>query len=165
MDKNLAPSSYGVFLVALKKRIRETQVRAALSANREMILLYWSIGRDILTRQKEQGWGAQVIDRLAQDLHHAFPSIKGLCNSSLHKFPGAITAAFWTASKRRKNGPGTCGIHWLTDGAGICPCTRSNPDSNGARAAPSRTSEAPCRLLSLAWRTRPSITVSTLSGF
>lgn len=76
MDKNLAPSGYGAFLKALKKRIRETQVRAALSANRELILLYWSIGRDILTRQKEQGWGAKVIDRLAQDLRHAFPSIK-----------------------------------------------------------------------------------------
>ncbi len=65
MDKNLAPSGYGAFLEALKNRIRETRVRTTLSANRELILLYWGIGRDILSCRKEQGWGAKVIDRLA----------------------------------------------------------------------------------------------------
>ncbi len=84
MDKNLAPSGYGVFLEAVKKRIREIQVRAALSANRKLILLYWSIGRDILTRQKEQGWGAKVIDRLARNLKYMrkleSPARKIKCN-------------------------------------------------------------------------------------
>lgn len=83
MDKYPAPSGYGAFLDTIKVRIRETQVRAALSANREMILLYWSIGRDILTRQQEQGWGAKVVDRLAADLRHAFPSIKGFSARNL----------------------------------------------------------------------------------
>ncbi len=46
-------------------------------------MLYWSIGSDILTRQKEQGWGAKVIDRLAQDLRHAFPAIKGFSARNL----------------------------------------------------------------------------------
>jgi hypothetical protein len=40
-------------------------------------LLYWGIGKDILTWQKEEGWGAKVIDRLAADLRKAFPEIAG----------------------------------------------------------------------------------------
>jgi hypothetical protein len=40
-----------------------------------LILLYWSIGRDILARQRAEGWGAKVIDRLAVDLHRAFPEM------------------------------------------------------------------------------------------
>jgi predicted nuclease of restriction endonuclease-like (RecB) superfamily len=42
-----------------------------------MVMLYWSIGRDILQRQESEGWGTKVIDRLAQDLKAAFPDIRG----------------------------------------------------------------------------------------
>ncbi|OQC36890.1 MAG: hypothetical protein BWX66_01349 [Deltaproteobacteria bacterium ADurb.Bin058] len=45
--------------------------------------LYWQIGRDILTRQAEQGWGAKVIDRLAHDLRTAFPEMKGFSRANL----------------------------------------------------------------------------------
>ncbi|WP_256712476.1 DUF1016 N-terminal domain-containing protein [Methanoculleus chikugoensis] len=45
--------------------------------NRELILLYWQIGRDIIQRQQEEGWGAKVIDRLSADLRREFPDIKG----------------------------------------------------------------------------------------
>ncbi|MFT4269549.1 MAG: PDDEXK nuclease domain-containing protein [Pantoea sp.] len=45
--------------------------------NRELVGLYWRIGRDILARQAEQGWGAKVIERLAHDLRTAFPDMKG----------------------------------------------------------------------------------------
>ena len=57
------PDSYPALLAELKQRIRSTRLRAALSVNRELILLYWSIGRDILARQRAEGWGAKVIDR------------------------------------------------------------------------------------------------------
>ncbi len=50
-----APEGYDEFLVDLKRRIQSAQVRAALSVNRELVLLYWQIGRDILTRQEKQG--------------------------------------------------------------------------------------------------------------
>jgi hypothetical protein len=46
--------------------------------NRELILLYWSIGRQILVRQREDGWGTKVIERLATDLRSEFPDMKGL---------------------------------------------------------------------------------------
>jgi hypothetical protein len=62
------PAGYEAFLETLKTRIRETQVRAALFANRALVMLYWNLGRDILSRQQQQGWGTKVIDRLAVDL-------------------------------------------------------------------------------------------------
>ena len=46
-----SPSDYDDFLRDLKERIRRAQVRAALAVNRELVLLYWQIGREILTRQ------------------------------------------------------------------------------------------------------------------
>ncbi len=51
--------------------------------NRELVLLYWQIGRDILARQASQGWGAKVIERLAHDLRTAFPEMKGFSRANL----------------------------------------------------------------------------------
>jgi len=59
-------------------------VRAALAVNRELVLLYWQIGREILGRQKQEGWGAKVIARLAQDLKQEFPEMKGLSSRNLN---------------------------------------------------------------------------------
>ncbi len=57
--------SYVELLDSLKNRISQARVKAAVSVNRELVLLYWQIGRDILDRQEQQRWGAKVIDRLA----------------------------------------------------------------------------------------------------
>jgi predicted nuclease of restriction endonuclease-like (RecB) superfamily len=72
------PAGYAGFLEDLKTRIRTAQVRAALSVNRELIQLYWDIGRGIVERQKAEGWGSAVIERLAKDLQSAFPGVEGL---------------------------------------------------------------------------------------
>jgi len=77
------PTGYPELLESLKARIRQAQVRAALSVNRELVLLYWQIGREILQRQEQEGWGAKVIDRLAQDLRREFPEMKGLSRANL----------------------------------------------------------------------------------
>jgi len=74
---------YDQFLDDLKARIRSAQIRAALAVNRELVLLYWSMGRDILARQQEQGWGAKVVERLASDLRRAFPEMKGFSRTNL----------------------------------------------------------------------------------
>ncbi len=66
------PTGYADWLQDLKTRIHSAQQRAALAVNRELVLLYWQIGRDILVRQARQGWGAKVIERLAHDLRTAF---------------------------------------------------------------------------------------------
>ena len=77
------PSGYADWLADLKGRIHTAQQRATLAVNRELVLLYWQIGRDILQRQAAQGWGAKVIERLAQDLRAAFPEMKGFSRANL----------------------------------------------------------------------------------
>lgn len=77
------PAGYASWLDELKSRIRATQVRAALAVNAELVLLYWSIGRDILSRQEKEGWGAHVVERLSADLHVAFPEMKGFSPRNL----------------------------------------------------------------------------------
>ena len=77
------PADYAAWLADLKVRIHTARQRAALAANRELVLLYWQIGRDILARQGREGWGAKVIDRLAQDLRSAFPDMKGFSRANL----------------------------------------------------------------------------------
>ncbi|MDK3161784.1 DUF1016 N-terminal domain-containing protein [Kamptonema cortianum] len=78
-----APDGYADWLSELKIKIHAAQQRATLSVNRELIQLYWQIGRDILARQVAQGWGAKVIERLAHDLRNAFPNMKGFSRSNL----------------------------------------------------------------------------------
>jgi predicted nuclease of restriction endonuclease-like (RecB) superfamily len=81
-EPRIAPE-YAAWLAELKQRIASAQQRAALAANRELVLLYWQIGRDILQRQAAQGWGARVIKRLAHDLHQAFPDMRGFSRANL----------------------------------------------------------------------------------
>jgi len=92
-DAMLAASPYDTLLEELKTRIASAQVRAALAVNRELVLLYWHIGQTILEQQRQQGWGAQVIDRLARDLRHAFPDVKGFSPRNL-KYMRAFAVAW-----------------------------------------------------------------------
>lgn len=77
------PEGYSDWLTELKQRIHNAQQRATLAVNRELVLLYWQIGRDILERQAAQGWGAKVIEQLAHDLRTAFPDMKGFSRTNL----------------------------------------------------------------------------------
>ncbi len=87
------PAGYADWLLDLKARIHSAQQRAALAVNRELVMLYWQIGRDILARQAEQGWGAKVIERLAHDLRTAFPEMKGFSPRNL-KYMRAFAEAW-----------------------------------------------------------------------
>lgn len=79
----ISDKDYADFLQSLKARVQQAQVRAMLSVNRELILLYWQIGREILARQQQQGWGAKIVERLSKDLRAAFPEMKGLSRTNL----------------------------------------------------------------------------------
>lgn len=87
------PDGYSDWLTDLKDRIHHAQQRATLAVNRELVLLYWQIGQDILQRQAAQGWGAKVIDRLAHDLRTAFPDMKGFSPRNL-KYMRAFAEAW-----------------------------------------------------------------------
>lgn len=78
-----SPENYGNWLAELKRLIKSAQQRATLSVNRELVLLYWHIGHDILVRQQAQGWGAKIVDQLAKDLTAAFPDMKGFSRRNL----------------------------------------------------------------------------------
>ena len=71
------PPGYAELLEDLKDRIRRVQVRAAVAASRELIRLYWDIGREIVQRQEQEGWGKGIVQQLSADLHREFPGIAG----------------------------------------------------------------------------------------
>ena len=77
------PGGYGPFLADLKDRIRSAQIRAALASNRELIQLYWDIGKGIVERQKTEDWGRAVVERLAADLQSEFPGVGGFSQQNL----------------------------------------------------------------------------------
>ncbi len=84
-SQSALPPGYGELLEDLKSRILRTQVRAAVAASRELIRLYWDIGREIVQRQEREGWGAKVIGQLAADLQKAFPGTAGFSRANIHR--------------------------------------------------------------------------------
>jgi len=81
------PAGYTTLLADLKARVRAAQLRAVVSVNRELILLYWDIGRIIVEAQKTKGYGKQVVERLAEDLQKEFPGVAGPKSS-----PNSVTS-------------------------------------------------------------------------
>ena len=77
------PDDYASFLTAIKKQIKTERLQAVLSANSALVLMYWDIGQSILLKQKNEGWGAKVIDRLSTDLKEAFPEMSGFSARNL----------------------------------------------------------------------------------
>ena len=87
------PTGYAAILASLKDQIRAARLKAGLAVNRELVLLYWRIGRQILKQQQEEGWGSKVIDRLSLDLRREFPEMKGLSSRNL-KYMRAFSEAY-----------------------------------------------------------------------
>jgi predicted nuclease of restriction endonuclease-like (RecB) superfamily len=75
-------------------------VRAHLAVSRELILLYWSIGRDIVIRQKSEGWGKAVIEKLAADIQSAFPGLEGFSANNVWRM-----RAFYIACREFRSLP------------------------------------------------------------
>lgn len=83
MKSIVLPAKYPVWLQELKSEISHARQRAALAVNSELVQLYGRIGRGILQRQQQEGWGAKVIDHLARDLKEAFPEMRGWSSSNI----------------------------------------------------------------------------------
>lgn len=80
---NQITAEYKSFIQDIKTRIASSRYQAALFVNKELVLLYFHIGRKIIESQKSQGWGTKVIDRLSKDLKAAFPDMKGFSSRNL----------------------------------------------------------------------------------
>jgi predicted nuclease of restriction endonuclease-like (RecB) superfamily len=74
---------YGNLLKDIKERIQKAQVKAVLSANTEMLAMYYDIGIMIIEKQKQEGWGAGVIPKLSKDIRNELPEIKGFSERNI----------------------------------------------------------------------------------
>ncbi len=79
------PASFKSLLKDVKTRIQQAQTRAILSANAELVRMYWDVGRMIAGRQKREGWGAGVIPRLARELRNDLPEVKGFSDRNIKR--------------------------------------------------------------------------------
>lgn len=91
-------STYRELVDRLKQRIRESQARAARALNTELVMLYWSIGRDILAQQQAAGWGDDIVGRIAEDLRVETGSARGFSRRNL--FYMRRLAAVWPEAEK-----------------------------------------------------------------
>jgi len=76
--------NYFQTLETIKSQIKTSQIKAALSVNKELILLYWNIGKIILNKQIEEGWGTRIVKRLSEDLQKEFSGIRGFSYTNIN---------------------------------------------------------------------------------
>ena len=129
----------------VKQRIQSAQTRAVLAVNSELVRLYWDIGRLIANRQQREGWGAGVIPRLASQLKHELPGLKGFSERNIDRmiafylaYPGQgeispppvakLTQAKLTRAKKSATGGGEIvGLSFLDGWLGA----PRHPDAKG----------------------------------
>lgn len=78
-------SNYATFLEQLKSKVQQAQLKASLAVNSELIQLYWDIGKSIVEKQEQEGWKAQIIEKLCKDLQNAFPGIRGFSRRNIFR--------------------------------------------------------------------------------
>jgi hypothetical protein len=83
-DSITAAAEYNELLDSIKQTLAAGQLRSARAVNKPVVETYWDIGRDIIRRQREQGWDAQVIQRLSADLRTAHPDMRRLSVRNLN---------------------------------------------------------------------------------
>ena len=76
---------YAITLTDLKKRIQESQLKAAIASSQKLIALYWTIGKTVVEKQEKSGWGTKFIEKLAKDLQNAFPGIEGFSRTNIFR--------------------------------------------------------------------------------
>jgi predicted nuclease of restriction endonuclease-like (RecB) superfamily len=84
-EHGVTTKEYVKTLAHIKSQIKKAQVKAVLAANKELIKLYWSLGKTITEKQNEYGWGSSFVEKLAQDLQSSFPGIAGFSRANVFK--------------------------------------------------------------------------------
>lgn len=82
-DVTPSPVDYAQLLAEVKERVRSAQYAALKAVNTELVGLYWDLGRMIVERQEQAGWGKSVVERLSQDLRREFPGVAGFSVQNL----------------------------------------------------------------------------------
>jgi predicted nuclease of restriction endonuclease-like (RecB) superfamily len=77
-------SDFSAWVMALKAKIHAVRNKLAFSINAQILELYWEIGKDIAGKQEVSGWGSKFVDRIATELKHEFPEIKGFSRRNVY---------------------------------------------------------------------------------
>jgi len=125
MTEKLTHSDYPAFLEDLKARILQARVSAARAVNRDLILLYWDIGRGVVEKQRNAGWGESVIDQISRDLREAFPGASGFSSRNLRSIRQFYTAysdpSIWPQAAAKTGSSKRAGDFWLQPAAKLRP--------------------------------------------
>lgn len=81
---NLIDNSYRIWLEDIKRKIKTAQLKLAVTANTQLIELYWELATNIIQKQKESSWGDSILERLSVDLCLSFPNINGFSRRNLY---------------------------------------------------------------------------------
>ena len=81
--KKIKTPEYVRWISELKTKIQSSQLKAAVSVNKELLSLYWDLGRSISIKITESDWGTSVVEHLSKDLKNEFPDQKGFSRSNL----------------------------------------------------------------------------------
>lgn len=79
----VSTADYKKFITSLKTKIRSAQIKGAIAVNKELIKLYWDLGKDIVEKQELEGWGSKVLEKVAKDLQNEFPGVEGFSRSNI----------------------------------------------------------------------------------
>ncbi|MBL1259432.1 MAG: hypothetical protein COB33_002735 [Thiotrichaceae bacterium] len=83
--KSAQTTDYANWLAALKQQFRQTQLKAAVQINSELLNYYWHLGDEIVEKQQNSSWGDKFLAQLSQDLMAGFPDIKGFSRRNLEQ--------------------------------------------------------------------------------
>lgn len=82
---SISTKQYGTFIELIKTKVKQAQLKAALSVNSELIKLYWEIGKEITEKQKDEGWGTGIIEKIETDIQKTFPGIQGFSRVNIFR--------------------------------------------------------------------------------
>ena len=83
MAKQTISNDYKLFLAEIKEKVSRSQYEAMKQVNKALISLYWEIGKSIVEKQKEYGWGKSIVENLSDDLEKEFPGMNGFSVQNL----------------------------------------------------------------------------------
>ncbi len=86
MNKDITKlDDYKEWIKELKSRLRESQLKASIAVNEELLNFYWNLGADIVNKQKNFSWGDGFLTQLSKDLMEEFPDMKGFSKRNLEQ--------------------------------------------------------------------------------
>ena len=86
----IVTAEYKTFFKEIKERIYKAQYDALKAVNKELINLYWGIGKSIVAKQEKLGWGKAIVETLAKDLQKEFPGTQGVFRSKSMEYAAVL---------------------------------------------------------------------------